>query len=259
MRISLCRTEAFDECEMLRSIDDFMIDNKRRCYGWMVLKSGDRVLDVGCGPGLDVQRIHRLDGLTIDVVGVDIRFFPWKQQMGTSADSGEAFVVANAERLPFNENMFDAVWAHRLLQHVDDPIGSLLEIKRVAKPEGRIVLADSDHSSARVFCNDKICGKRLMEFRASTIKNGTAGRMLSTWCKQVSLSVVHGETIDIDIGSLELAGRLGFFFGGWTDKFRLRGRRRGAELAAFLAAIARHDELGTFRFSSKFHMVLARK
>ena len=198
-------SKVINGCEMLRSIDDFLIDVKRRCYGWMELKSRDRVLDVGCGPGLDVQRIQHLDGLSIDAVGVDLHHGLWKGSWEVAVRQGSAFVAADAALLPFNENTFDVVWADRLLQHVDHPIGTLLEFKRVSKLNGRIVLADSDHTSARIFCDDKVHGQRLMDFRASTIKNGSAGRMLKAWCEEAGLRVIYNEIIDLDIGSLQFA------------------------------------------------------
>jgi ubiquinone/menaquinone biosynthesis C-methylase UbiE len=223
-----------DEREMLRSIDDFMIDVKRRCYGWMELNSGDRVLDVGCGLGLDVQRIQQFDGLSIDAVGVDLRYGIWDRSWEAASKKGARFVAADAALLPFSENTFDVVWSDRLLQHVDNPIRALLEFKRVSKPVARVVLADSDHTSARILCHDKVVGQRFMDFRASTIKNGSAGGMLSAWCKEVGLTVVFQKMIDIDIRSLELAKQLGLFFGRWDDKFRSGGEWQARELANFM-------------------------
>jgi ubiquinone/menaquinone biosynthesis C-methylase UbiE len=248
-----------NELGMLRSIDGFLIDVKRRSYRWMELKPGDRVLDAGCGLGLDVERIRHLDGLSIDALGIDLRYGFFKRSWEVAARQGTAFVAADAALLPFKENTFDVVWADRLLQHVDRPAMVLLELKRVSKADCRIVLADSDHTSARVLCNGKVCGQRLMHFRASTIKNKAAGRMLKTWCEEAGLRVIDDETIDIDISSLQLAKQLGLFFGGWDAEFR-RGSRRGAgELGHFLTTISRCDQLGAFRFSSEFHIVSARK
>jgi ubiquinone/menaquinone biosynthesis C-methylase UbiE len=245
--------------DMLRAIDDFMIDVKRRCYEWMELKSGDRVLDVGCGLGLDVRRIKRSEGLSIDAVGVDLRYIPWQSSWGAAMKQGAAFTAADAALLPFNKNTFDVVWADRLLQHVDDPMRALLEFKRIAKPGGRIVLADSDHTSARVLCNDKVVGQRLMDFRASTIKNGFAGKMLNAWCEEAELRLICADAIELDIGSLELAKQLGLFFGGWDNKFRQGGNQNAGELDAFLTKISKCDQSGLFRFASKFHAVSARK
>jgi ubiquinone/menaquinone biosynthesis C-methylase UbiE len=248
-----------NEHEMLRFIDSFLIDIKRRCYGWMNLKSGDRVLDVGCGLGLDVQRIRQLNGLSIDAVGVDLRCDNWKLTWEVAAGQGALFVGADAARLPFNEHTFDVVWADRLLQHVDHPMKALSEFKRVIKTDGRIVLADSDHTSARVLGNDEVFGQGLMDFRASTIRNASAGRMLHTWCERAGLRAVCEETIALSIGSFDLARKLGFFFGEWHHTFGIRGEREAGEVANFLTEIERHDQLGAFRFDSNFHIALVQK
>jgi ubiquinone/menaquinone biosynthesis C-methylase UbiE len=251
--------EAQGERERLRAIDDLLIDVKRRCYELMKMKSGARVLDAGCGLGLDVQRLQRLEGMSIDVVGIDLNYMLWQRSWEAVKREGASFAAAAAERLPFYDGTFDVVWADRLLQHVDDPRRVVLEFKRVSKRGGRIVLADSDHTSARILCNGQVLGQWFMDFRASTIKNGCAGRMLGAWCEETGLKLSCTQIIDLNIRSLELAKRVGLFFGGWDDKLRRGGYPQARELAKFLTRISKCDQSGAFTFNSKFHVVAALK
>jgi SAM-dependent methyltransferase len=246
-----------NDCETLRAVDDFLLEVKERCYGLMELRPGDRILDAGCGLGLDLQRLQRHGVPRIDAVGIDLCYNLFKPAWRAAESQGVKFAAAACEMLPFADNTFDAVWADRLLQHVLDPIEALVEIKRVAKPNGRAVLADSDHTSAAILCNGKAYGQRLMDFRAGTIRNGAAGRMLIAWCEQAALRPTRAEVIDINIGNLSLARRMGLFFGGWDEKYRQAGSV--AELDDFLKHMAECDRSHTFQFLSKFYVVCASK
>jgi SAM-dependent methyltransferase len=247
------------DCATLRAVDDFLLEVKKRCYGLMELRPGDRILDAGCGLGLDLQRLQHHGVPRIDAVGIDLRYDLFKPAWRAAEKQGAKFAAADCESLPFADNIFDAVWADRLLQHVRDPIAALVEIKRVAKPDGRAVLADSDHTSAAILCNGKAYGQRLMDFRAGTIRNGAAGRMLITWCEQAALRPTLAEVIDINTGNLSLARRMGLFFGGWDEKFRQVGNGNVADLDHFLKHMVECDRSHTFQFVSKFHVVCASK
>jgi ubiquinone/menaquinone biosynthesis C-methylase UbiE len=247
------------DCETLRAVDDFLLDVKERCYELMNLRPGDRILDTGCGLGLDLQRLQHQGVPRIDAVGVDLRYDLFKSAWRAAEKQGAKFAAADCESLPFADNTFDTVWANRLLQHVRDPIAALVEIKRVAKSDGRAVLADSDHTSAAILCNGKAYGQRLMDFRAGTIRNGAAGRMLIAWCEQAALRPTRAEVIGINIENLGLARRMGLFFGDWDEKFRQAGSGSAAELDDFLKHITKCDRSNAFQFVSKFHVVCASK
>jgi len=100
------------------------------------LAPGMRLLDLGSGPGTIT------DGLASAVhpaLAVGIDFDP------TPAEGTQVTVVtADANRLPFPDATFDAVFSCALLQHVDDPTAILTEARRVCRPGGVIGVADVD-------------------------------------------------------------------------------------------------------------------
>ncbi len=57
------------------------------------------------------------------------------------------FEVANIYKLPFPDNSFDAVFAHTVLQHLQEPVKALDEIRRVLKSKGVIGVREEDHGS----------------------------------------------------------------------------------------------------------------
>lgn len=99
-----------------------------------LLQPGDRVLDVGCGPGSITVGLGEAVGTGGTVVGVDL-------------DPGPAAVPlarADAFDLPFPDGSFDAVFSCAMLQHLGDPLGALREARRVCRPGAVVGIADAD-------------------------------------------------------------------------------------------------------------------
>jgi SAM-dependent methyltransferase len=94
------------------------------------LRSGDRVLDWGCGLG-QVSWLLARRGLA--VTSFDIKRFP---DHGMVIDGDQIVIGEDPVLLPFPSASFDAVLSSGVLEHVVDEKASLGEIKRVLKPGG---------------------------------------------------------------------------------------------------------------------------
>jgi len=91
------------------------------------------ILDVGCGTGANLELLARFG----EVEGVDISddALSFCRQRGyTNVRRGAA------QLLPFEDNVFDLVTALDVVEHLDDDLGSLREMRRVLKPNGRVLL-----------------------------------------------------------------------------------------------------------------------
>ena len=99
---------------------------------------GRRVLEVGCGAGTDLVRFARGGAL---VTGVDLSPSAIAlarqnfDQHGLTADLREA----DGEQLPFEDNSFDLVYAHGVLQYTSNPSALVNECRRVLRPGGEAV------------------------------------------------------------------------------------------------------------------------
>ena len=106
----------------------------------LALAPGDRVLEVGCGPGM-LWRSHadRLpDGCTITLTD----FSPGMVEEAEAALGGRfSFRVADAQALPFGDASFDLVVANHMLYHVPNLDRALSEFARVLAPSGRLIAA----------------------------------------------------------------------------------------------------------------------
>jgi ubiquinone/menaquinone biosynthesis C-methylase UbiE len=104
------------------------------------LRAGERVLDVGCGSGTAALVAARR---YCQVTGIDyVTSLLDRARMRAAAESLEAeFLEADAQHLPFEDNIFDAVLSVYGVQFAPDQQRAARELVRVTSPGGRIILA----------------------------------------------------------------------------------------------------------------------
>lgn len=97
-----------------------------------------RVLEVGCGAGVDLARFAKggaeVTGVDLAPSAIELARANFSQQ-GLAAD----FRVANGEALPFADDTFDLVFAHGVVQYTADPQRLVDECRRVLKPGGTAI------------------------------------------------------------------------------------------------------------------------
>jgi len=119
---------------------------RRHSIKMAALKPGQRVLDVGCGPGSLTIPAARKVGRAGHAAGIDaspemIAVASRKaKKQGLDID----FRVAPVESLPFEDGEFDVVLSSLMLHHLPDDLKAqgLAEILRVLKPGGRLIAID---------------------------------------------------------------------------------------------------------------------
>ena len=106
---------------------------------------GDRILDVGCGPGFYVPDLLQRVGSRGAVVGVDGSAAMLALAARRSAGSENVeFHEADATALPVDDASFDAALSVQVLEYVADIPAALAEIRRALRPGGRAVIWDVD-------------------------------------------------------------------------------------------------------------------
>jgi ubiquinone/menaquinone biosynthesis C-methylase UbiE len=100
---------------------------------------GARVLEVGCGRGVGVQILLQQFGAG-QVCGVDLdprQIRRARQRLAGKFGKRIVLAVASAEKLPFGDQSFDAIFDFGILHHVVAWQAAVAEIRRVLKPRGR--------------------------------------------------------------------------------------------------------------------------
>ncbi len=112
------------------------------------IQPGQRILDIGCGPGSITLDLAELVGPAGRVTGTDFAPDAIAAAQGAAEGRGDAtteFVVGDLYTLDVEPGSFDIVHAHQVLQHVPDPVGALTAMARYCKPGGLIVARDADY------------------------------------------------------------------------------------------------------------------
>ena len=105
----------------------------------MLGKGNGIVLDVGCGSGSFFGPLHNLG---YKVVGLDSSTEMVELAYEESKDSGDIFIVqGNALKLSFKDDSFDALIAVGLIEYMPNDKDFLIEIRRVVKPGGNVVIS----------------------------------------------------------------------------------------------------------------------
>ena len=152
-------------------------------HGGTSYPPGSLVLEAGCGIGAQTGiLLQRSPGArfiavdqsadSLDQAGEHVR------ELGLT---GVEFKIADIHALPFDDYYFDHVFVCFLLEHLIDPGGGLLELKRVLKPGGTITVIEGDHGSCH-FHPETDASKRawhsLIRVQASLGGDSLIGRRL---------------------------------------------------------------------------------
>jgi ubiquinone/menaquinone biosynthesis C-methylase UbiE len=156
-----------------------------------LLRPGLDLLDVGCGPGtITVDLAARV--APGRVVGIDVSADPLAEARMVADRAGVevTFEVGDVYALGVDDDSFDVVHAHQVLQHLTDPVAALREMARVCRPGGVIAVRDVDYGAFVTFPADDGLDRWLDLYHRVARRNGAepdAGRRLLSWAHAAGL------------------------------------------------------------------------
>jgi SAM-dependent methyltransferase len=110
------------------------------------IEPGQRVLDVGCGPGaLTIELAARVGPGNVTAVDPSEPFVAAARERHPGVDVRRAA----AEELPFGDGEFDAALAQLVVHFMTDPVSGLREMARVTRPGGVVAACVWDHGGGQ--------------------------------------------------------------------------------------------------------------
>jgi SAM-dependent methyltransferase len=187
--------EAFDRLPLLRELKALAIE--RTGTG-----PGSRVLDVGCGFGLETLRLARRVQPGGAVTGVDLSadFVAEGRRRAAAEGVPAALLRADAQHLPFADASFDVTRIERVLIYLDDPWAALREMVRVTRPGGRVAIIAPDFDTNTVNVPDTALARAVLAHECDTaVVHGLLARDL------------RGHLLDLGVRDVGIAGRMVVF------------------------------------------------
>ena len=160
----------------------------------MDIDSKANVLDLGCGTGVATRAIARRPGFKGSLLGIDLsnhlveaaRRYAAEEKLGDRVrfETGDCHTLALASR------SFDAVVAHTLFSHLDDPAKVLAEMRRVLRPGGAVAIFDGDYASMTFELPDEVRSRQMDDaIIASIVTNPRVLRQLPRQLKKAGFAV----------------------------------------------------------------------
>jgi 2-polyprenyl-3-methyl-5-hydroxy-6-metoxy-1,4-benzoquinol methylase len=209
------------------------------------LRSRQRLLDVGCGPGtltIDLARVVSPG----EVIGLDVVESVIDEASALAAAcpvDNVSFRAADFRDAGLRPASFDVVHAHQVLQHLQDPVGAFVLMASLVRPGGIVAARDADYSAFTWSPANPDLERWRQIYLAVTQRNGAeanAGRWLLRWAHAAGLS-------DVDYGSSTWTFATPADRAWWADlwaerclssSFGHQAIRYGIATAAELASIA---------------------
>lgn len=205
---------------------------KRQMLTLGTVCEGDRVLDIGCGIGLEAMRLAGRVGSSGQVVGIDVSesLIAEARDRLDGAPAPLDYAVMDVRQLEFPDGAFDLCRAERVLRYVERPDQAVREMARVVRPGGQVVVFDFDSDATVVDVSDQGLSRRVAEVLDSSVPNGWLGRQLQRLFRQAGLVDVTTTPHVYTFPSLASYRRL---VSGTLDEAVRTGRLTSAEVEAW--------------------------
>ncbi len=221
-------------------------EQREKVLALLAPKTGERALDIGCGPGLTTEALAHAVGPAGHVLGVDIAppMLNIAQRRCASL-SQVAFGMADVTRLPYEDGRFDIALASQVYEYVEEVDHALKDLARVIRRGGRVVLVDTDWESAVWASHDDARMRRVIETWNEHIPHPQLPRTLKRRMEAAGFSNIRVEVVpllnlsyDPNTYSVGMMTMLGNFATGrnglsendiaaWKDDARAIGEENG--------------------------------
>jgi len=158
----------------------------------LAARRGERILDVGCGPGFFCGELLEEVGEHGSITGLDAS--PQMLALARRRCAGQGnvtFAEADATALPVEDASFDAALCVQVLEYVSDYPKALAELRRVVRPGGRILVWDTDWATVSWHSSDPYRMQRVLAAWDEHLAHPSLPRTLAPGIRSSGLDRIH--------------------------------------------------------------------
>jgi ubiquinone/menaquinone biosynthesis C-methylase UbiE len=112
-----------------------------------------RILDAGCGNGRHCKYLLRRADKDAFIGAFDLSQRMLKRANRRIKSGRVHYVAADLTRLPYPDDFFDAIVCGWVLEHLPDPRPGLVELSRILRPGGKMLLMTTEDTLAGAMCS----------------------------------------------------------------------------------------------------------
>jgi ubiquinone/menaquinone biosynthesis C-methylase UbiE len=170
----------------------------QRCATLKILElaEGERILDIGSGPGLLAHDMAATVGPQGRVCGIDTSepMLAMSERRCAGQPWAE-FRQADATQLPYPDHSFDAAVSTQVYEYVPDIPAALAELYRVLRPGGRAVILDTDYGSLVIYTEDRARMARVLAAWREHFVHADLPRTLSRQLRDAGFTIRQRDVI----------------------------------------------------------------
>ena len=185
-----------------------------------LLGGGDRVIDVGCGPGSISIGLAHVAGHVTGVDLDDVEFTDARAYAAKQGIDNVEFVEGSIHQLDFVDASFDACTLFAMMETLDDPLAGLAEVRRVVKPGGLVGASSIEYGGLILHGPDEPLLRRFYELR------------LQLWEAQGDVAFFRGRELRgllLSAGFKQVEAFTTYFSYGTEERVRTFGLGRAAD------------------------------
>ena len=224
----------------------------------LALQPGERVLDIGSGPGYLAASMGEAVGPTGAVHGLDPS--PAMNALAGARTSSMPWVRiddGDAVALPYPDDAFDAAVSTQVYEYVADLPRALGELRRVLRPGGRALILDTDWDSEVWHTADRALHRRVMAAWEEHLVHPHLPRTLAGLLRRAGFSVTEQRVLALFNPQLTADSFSAFSMRTIAGFVPGRQGLTEADAAAWLADLQARSDEGDYLYSVNRYVFLA--